>query len=234
MGGSDQMGNIMSGHELIRRVVKGDCFGLTLPIITNEEGNKFGKSAGNAVWLDSEKTSEFSFYQFFIRIADSEVEKLLKLLTFLPLNEINDIVKNHQKTPEMRSAQKILAEHVTLLIHGSAGLEKAKNISKALYSGEIEALGSLDPKEISSIFVGAQYVELLTSESTTVLEAAMKAKCFLTEKDAMRIITSGGFSINQKKATNISEIISPSIHIMKNSISIFRVGKKNYFIVKWT
>lgn len=118
LGGSDQMGNLMAGHELISRTAKTPVFGLTLPIITNEEGNKFGKSAGNAVWLDQEKTSPFSFYQFFVRIADSEVENLLKLLTLLPLKEINEIMVAHRQMPELREAQRRLAKEITLLVHG--------------------------------------------------------------------------------------------------------------------
>lgn len=118
LGGSDQMGNLMSGHELISRVTEKPVYGLTLPIITNEEGDKFGKSAGNAVWLDENKTSPFSLYQFFIRIADSEVEKLLKLLTFVPLKEIEAIMQEHRRIPEIREAQKRLAKEITLLIHG--------------------------------------------------------------------------------------------------------------------
>lgn len=119
LGGSDQMGNLKSGHELIGRVTNKEIFGLILPLITNEEGNKFGKSAGNAIWIDEAKTSSFTLYQFFIRIADSQVGNLLKLLTFLPLPEIDEIVKKHQEMPEKREAQQRLAEEVTLLIHGS-------------------------------------------------------------------------------------------------------------------
>lgn len=119
LGGNDQLGNMYSGHELITRLKKKDVFALTLPIITNEEGSKFGKSAGNAVWIDPEKTSPFTIYQFFARIADSEVEKLLKLFTFLELSEIKEIASKHQKQPELREAQTRLAEEVTLLLHGS-------------------------------------------------------------------------------------------------------------------
>lgn len=118
LGGSDQMGNLMSGHELISRAEKKEVFGLTLPIVTDEEGDKFGKSAGNAVWLDGAKTSAFSLYQFFVRRPDAEVEKLLKLYTFLPLTEIDLLMKEHLKEPEKRKAQTILAEDVTLLVHG--------------------------------------------------------------------------------------------------------------------
>lgn len=120
LGGNDQLGNMCAGYELITRITKKkDVFALTLPIITNEEGNKFGKSAGNALWLDADKTSPFSIYQFLVRIPDDGIEKLLKLLTFLELNEIESIMERHRKAPEGREAQRKLASEVTLLIHGS-------------------------------------------------------------------------------------------------------------------
>jgi len=119
MGGSDQTGNLMTGHELISRVErKREVFGLTLPLVTTEEGDKFGKSAGNAVWLDGNKTSPFALYQFFLRMPDSEVEKLLKLFTFIPLPQVEQLMLEHRKEPEKRKAQTLLAEDVTLLVHG--------------------------------------------------------------------------------------------------------------------
>lgn len=118
IGGSDQLGNIVAGHELISRTMKKDVFGFTLPLITAEGGKKFGKSLGNAVWLSQKKSSSFQLYQFFIRTSDSDVEKYLKLFTFLPLKQISHIVEEHEKEPELRKAQQILAENVTLLVHG--------------------------------------------------------------------------------------------------------------------
>lgn len=120
MGGNDQLGNMYSGHELITKYTKkNDAYALTLPIITNEAGSKFGKSEGNALWLDAHKTSPFTIYQFFVRIADTEVERLLQILTFLELDEITDIMNNHRQNPESLNAQKKLATEITLLIHGS-------------------------------------------------------------------------------------------------------------------
>lgn len=233
IGGSDQMGNIMSGRELIDRVTKKEVFGLTLPIITNEEGNKFGKSAGNAIWLDKNKTSEFSFYQFFVRLSDAEAENLLKLLTFIPFNEVNDMIEKHRRTPELREAQRTLATHLTLLVHGEEGLAKALMISDALYSGNIQALGELPPQEIRQVFKGASFAELFMDPGTTMFKAAMQAKCFATDHDAERIIAAGGFYINQKRATNPNEMLVKGVHILPNDVSLFRVGKKNYYIVKW-
>lgn len=234
IGGVDQMGNIMSGHELVSRVErKKEVYGLTLPLITNEEGDKFGKSSGVAVWLDKEKTSEFSFYQFFVRQSDAEAENLMKLLTFLPYNEVNDLIEKHRKSPEHRELQKALAEHLTLLIHGEDGLKKALTVSKALYSGNIQEIGTMEPKQIPELFVGAPYTELFMEPGTKMIDAAMRVKCFKTEQDAHRIISAGGFYINQKRAQNPSEMLSPDVHILPNGVSLFRVGKKNFYVVKW-
>lgn len=233
MGGSDQMGNIMAGQELISRVSKIEVYGLTLPLIKNEEGDKFGKSAGNAIWLDKDKTSEFTFYQFFVRLSDAEAENLLKLLSFLPTNEINDLIQKHRRTPELREVQKTIARDLTLLIHGEDGLKKALMISDALYKGDVNALGELKPQEVPKLFSGASYAELFLDPGTTMVQAAMQVKCFPTETDAHRIIAEGGFYINQKRAINPSEMLSPDIHILRNGVSLFRVGKKNYYIVKW-
>lgn len=233
LGGSDQMGNIITGHELISRCDKKEVFGLTLPLITNEEGDKFGKSAGNAVWLHSAKTSEFGFYQFFVRMSDAETEKLLKLFVFLPYNEILQAIERHKRNPEMREAQKLLARQLTLLIHGEEGLKKAQKLSDALYSGEVNALGELHPKEISQLFSGSSYNEMVIEPGTTIIDAAMKVKCFANDWHANRIITSGGFYINQQRVNNPQEVISQDIHILPNGVTLFRVGKKNYHIVRW-
>lgn len=233
MGGIDQMGNIMTGCELITRVFKKQGYGLTMPLITNEEGNKFGKSAGNAVWLDRTKTSEFSFYQFFLRQSDAEAEKLLKLFSFKPTNEVFQLIEKHRRTPELREAQKSIAEQLTLLIHGEEGLKKAQQVSDALFNGNVHAIGELDKEEVKEIFSGAPYSELIMEPGTTMADAAMLAKCFGSKHDAIRIISAGGFYINMKRTSNPDEILTPDIHILPNGISLFRVGKKNYYIIKW-
>lgn len=233
LGGNDQMGNIMTGCELITRVLKKQAYGLTMPLITNDEGDKFGKTAKKAVWLDKNKTSEFAFYQFFLRQPDTEAEKLLKLFSFKPTNEIFDLIEKHRKMPELREAQKALADQLTLLIHGEEGLTRARNISEALYNGNVNAIGELRKEEVKEIFSGALYQELIMEPGTKMVEAAMLAQCFRSKDDAERIIAAGGFYINMKRSTNTSEILSPDIHILPNGISLFRVGKKNYSIVKW-
>ncbi|XP_045477106.1 tyrosine--tRNA ligase, mitochondrial [Harmonia axyridis] len=233
VGGSDQMGNIKSGHELISKVSRKPVYGFTLPIITSEMGDKFGKSAGNAVWLSPEKTSPFTFYQFWMRQTDAEVEKMLKLFTFLTLGEIKDLMRQHMEKPEMRIPQKTLAKQVTLLVHGKEGLNSAKTTTKALYEGSVAALGSLKVEQIAEIFQGSAIVHILPEPGQTILDIAMKAQCFPRIEDAVRIISAGGFSINHQKSKNPNEVLNNDIHRLPNNTSLLRVGKKNYYIVKW-
>ncbi|KAI8040133.1 hypothetical protein M5D96_007563 [Drosophila gunungcola] len=214
MGGSDQTGNLMTGHELISR-----------------EGDKFGKSAGNAVWLDGNKTSPFALYQFFLRMPDSEVEKLLKLFTFIPLPQIEQLMSEHTREPEKRKAQTLLAEDVTLLVHGENGLKQAERVTNALYKGNVEGLAELNLAEIQQTFQGATMVDLMTEPGMSILELAMKAKCFPTETDAVRIINAGGFYVNQKRVQNIAEVLTTGIHILRNGVSLLRVGKRNFYII---
>ncbi|XP_075221677.1 tyrosine--tRNA ligase, mitochondrial isoform X2 [Lycorma delicatula] len=233
VGGSDQLGNISSGHEFISRVTKTEVYGLTLPLITTEQGNKYGKTEGNAIWLDPEKTSPFELYQFLIRTRDADIEKLLKFFTFYSVEFIDDICRKHKMKPELRLPQQKLAEQVTLLVHGEEGLKSAQIATKAMYDSSLEHLSQLSHKDVAAIFKGAETKELLLQPGLNVLEFALSAGCFKTEQDAKRIISAGGFSINQKKVTNIDEVLSDAVHILPNKISLARVGKRNYWVVKW-
>ncbi|XP_022130818.2 tyrosine--tRNA ligase, mitochondrial [Pieris rapae] len=233
IGGSDQMGNISAGHDLISRITKQSVYGLTLPLVTTEEGDKFGKSAGNAIWLDPNKTSPYSLYQFFIRTKDSEVEKLLKLFTFYSLGEIKDIMFKHKNHPQDRYPQQCLADQLTVLVHGEEGLKKARIATEAIHSKNVKSLITLSSTELEQVFEGAPVTQLLLSPGITVLKLGLKAKCFATEADAMRIIQAGGFYINHQKIKNIQEVITESVHILPNQLSLLRVGKRNHYIVKW-
>ncbi|RVE44461.1 hypothetical protein evm_010865 [Chilo suppressalis] len=233
IGGSDQMGNISAGHELISRTAKENVYGLTLPLVTTEEGDKFGKSAGNAIWLDPQKTSPYSFYQFFIRTKDSDIERLLKLFSFYSLGEIKDIMFKHKEHPEQRYPQMCLADQLTTLVHGKEGLQQALKATEAMYSKDVKSLVALSSVELEEVFSGATVTNILLSPGITVLELGMKANCFPTESDAMRIIQAGGFYINHQRVKKIDEVITESAHILPNLMSLLRVGKRNYYIVKW-
>lgn len=259
IGGSDQMGNIMSGYDLITKTGKEEVYGITLPLITAEGGKKFGKSLLNAIWLSPTKSSSFQLYQYFIRTKDSDVEKFLKLFTFIPLDRITDIVQAHMKEPENRRAQKLLAEQVTLLVHGGNRIKKtlftiiiylllytshhhditedgllaAQRASAVLYDKSLEYFVRMNALELADVFEDATIVEVLCEPGLTIYELARKAKCFKTDRDAQRIITAGGFYINYQRITNLDEVIVPGIHILSNNLSLLRVGKKTYHIVKW-
>ena len=234
IGGKDQLGNIVAGQEMISKEVHKDVWGVTIPLIVNEEGSKFGKSAGAPVWLDSNLTSPFTLYQFLLRLPDSQVEAMLRYFTFLQPQEIEDIVERHQEHPEKRGAQTCLAKNVTLLVHGQSGLDLAMKTTNILYNQDLNTLAKLSLEEARDVFSGAHFIQRIFSPGLTVLEMANKIGCFRTEKDAIRIIRAGGFSVNMVRIENTEEILTHGKHIMANGLTIVRVGKKNYYIVEWT
>ncbi|OXU18021.1 hypothetical protein TSAR_004213 [Trichomalopsis sarcophagae] len=234
IGGSDQMGNIMAGHELISRTARLNVFGFTLPLITAEGGKKFGKSLGNAIWLSPKRSSSFQMYQYFIRTTDADVENYLKLFTFLPLNQIKQIMVEHRQSPENRKAQQILAENVTLLVHGDEALQAAKNATLLLYDKSIESLSIMSQEQIAAAFEGANIVDIVPDDSNmTAFDLAMKAKCFKSESDAIRLIKAGAFYINYKRVTDLDEKIKFGNHILPNYITLIRTGKRTYHLVRW-
>jgi len=234
LGGSDQMGNIAAGQELISRAVDQQVFGITMPLITSESGDKFGKSAGTPVWLSPQKTSPFQVYQYMLRRPDSEMELLLKTFTFLPLGEIENTLTKHRSRPESRGAQEKLAENVTLLLHGEEGLILAQKSTDIIFNNDIKGLSTLSLAETRSIFKQADYVQKLYQPGISILDFAISIGCFSSERDALRIICAGGFYVNQTRSINPEEVIVHGIHILSNNITMVRVGKKNYYIVEWT
>ncbi len=209
-------------------------YGFTVPLITTSKGEKIGKTAGgNAIWLSPSQTSPFDFYQYFVRVPDSDVERMLKLFTFLPLAEVDNLMVKHLKRPEKLLAQRKLAEQVTLLVHGQGGLEEAQRITSVLYDSNPGMLGQLSLAELRSTFINAAYVRLLFETGLTVLDLAMKVGCFKSEKDAIRVISAGGFYVNQIRVRNTEEVVMPDVHLLPNNSMLIRVGKRNYFIVEW-
>jgi tyrosyl-tRNA synthetase len=176
IGASDQWTNILSGVELIRRKDGKEAFALTCPLVTDASGKKFGKSEGNAVWLDPKKTSPYDFYQFWVRQPDSVVEKYLKMYTFIPLPEIALIVEEHGKNPSARSAQKRLAREVTVLVHGTQEAVKAEKATLALFGdGEIDlsAVPTLTVSDAHNtvIVMGSEGFGISKSEMRRLIEA---------------------------------------------------------------
>uniref|UniRef100_A0A4W3IUX4 Tyrosine--tRNA ligase n=1 Tax=Callorhinchus milii TaxID=7868 RepID=A0A4W3IUX4_CALMI len=233
LGGTDQLGNLMSGYEFIQKVTGQEVYGITIPLVTSTSGDKLGKSAGNAVWLDSKKTSPFELYQYFVRQPDSNMERYLKLFTFIPLLEIENLMDNHRKDPGKRLAQKRLAAEVTKLIHGKEGLVSAKKCTNALYQSSVAALETMSDKELQELFREAPFSEILLEPGTSVLDLCRKANAIPDGPTGYQIITNGGIWINHVREAKAEQVLVLGQHILSNGLSLLRVGKKNYYIVKW-
>lgn len=234
LGGSDQLGNMVAGQEMIGRQVDTEVWGVTLPLIVNEAGDKLGKSAGAPVWLNEEKTSPFDFYQFFMRLSDSEAERMLVQLTFLSEREVEELVIRHREDPGKRLAQEKLASSLTLLVHGMSGLDLACKTTRVLYGGDLDTLSNLSLEEARQVFRGADYLQKLFQPGLCLMDFAVKLGCFRTDRDAERIIRAGGFYINTVRCANTEEVLVPGKHVTSNGLTVVRVGKKNYYIVEWT
>ncbi|XP_054973968.1 tyrosine--tRNA ligase, mitochondrial [Sorex araneus] len=233
LGGADQLGNIVSGYEFVRRMTGEDVFGITVPLITSTTGAKLGKSAGNAVWLSRDKTSPFELYQFFVRQPDDMVEKYLKLFTFLPLAEIQHLMELHRQQPERREPQKRLAAEVTKLVHGQEGLDSAKRCTKALYHSSVEALEAMSEEELKELFREASFSELVLDPGTSVLDTCRKAQAIPDGPRGYRMITEGGVSINHQPVTSPESVLVLGQHILRNGLSLLKVGKRNVYVIKW-
>ena len=228
-GGSDQWGNITAGTELIRKVRSREAFGITFPLLATSSGEKFGKSAGNAVWLDPKRTSPYQFYQFWIRTDDRDVERMLRLFTFLAMEEIEAVMSKHAEAPEQRSAQKRLAEEMTQLVHGTEQLRAAMNASEALFGGELSGLSDADLidifADVPSFTVAADHLEA-GMKIADVLVAAGAAK---SKGEAQRLVQGGGVYINNKRIDGPMTLVQRR-DLASESMFVVRVGKKSYYL----
>lgn len=239
IGGMDQSGNIYTGHELIKKVSATDTFGLLTPIITNQNGKKIGKSndsqdsTDSTVWLDGSKTSPFKLYQYFHRVPDTKVDEFLRIYTFIDDHTIEDMMVKHLKKPDdVWFCQRKLAEHVCLLLHGKQGLESAKKLTKVFYDQDPLELGKLNETELLELFCGNAMTDIIHDDELTALDIVMKSKCFKHEADALRIIQAGGVYLNNKRVMSKDVPITTDL-ILPNKTTVIRIGKKNYYIIKW-
>ena len=230
LGGSDQWGNITAGTDLIRRLRGAETFGVTLPLVCDSAGQKFGKSAGNAVYLDARKTSCFDFYQFFIRTQDADVVRFLKIFTFLPLGEIAELERLVQSDPGRREAQKRLAEEATRLVHGEAGLDVARRSTAALYG---EAMEGLRADDLLAVFADVPSTDLPAAKVAGALAVNLAADAGLcaSRGEARRLAQSGGLYVNNRRVTGVDEAVGPD-HLIEGRLVVLRSGKKNYHVVR--
>ena len=224
VAGSDQWGNITTGIELARKKLGVELYGMTMPLVLDNRGVKFGKTEGNALWLDKNKTSSYELYQYLINSDDSVVIDYLKKLTFLTKEEIEDIEKEHSDKPELRIAQKRLAEEVINFLHGKDEYLKAVNISECLFSGNIASLSAKDIK------TGLKEVPTFKLEgTTTLLDILVDNKICSSKREARELISGNSISVNGEKITDTDYEISKSIAI-ESEIVVIRRGKKKYYI----
>lgn len=224
IGGSDQWGNITSGIELVRKKLGKEIYGLTMPLITKADGTKFGKSEGGAIWLDKTKTTPYEMYQFFLNSEDSKVIEYLKKLTFISVEEIQELEEKHQKAPEKREAHKRLAEEVITFLHGKEEYQKAVKMSEALFQGNIK---NLTKDEIQICFKGVPEVSITSSN---LLDALVESKICSSKREAREFVTNGAISINGDKVTSADYELTDKDFI-EDAIIIKR-GKKNYYMGK--
>ena len=224
VAGSDQWGNITTGIELARKKLGVELYGMTMPLVLDNRGVKFGKTEGNALWLDKNKTSSYELYQYLINSDDTVVIDYLKKLTFLTKEDIENIEKEHNECPEKRIAQKKLAEEVITFLHGKDEYLKAVNISECLFSGNISKLSASDIK------TGLKEVPTFKIESSvTLLDLLVDNKICSSKREARELISGNSISINGNKITDLDYVINKDIAI-DNEIVVIRRGKKKYYI----
>lgn len=229
IGGADQWGNITAGLDLIRKKCgpEAAAFGLTIPLMVKADGTKFGKSAGDAIWLDAEKTSPYVFYQFWLNQDDRDVVKYLKYFTFLSKEELNVYEQQVADEPHLRAAQRRLAEEVTRFVHGDEALADAQRISQALFSGNIKDLSAKD------IYEGFKNMPTVHSSKTPCNLANWLVDLGIepSRRQAREDIANGALSLNGDKITDSAYELVPVRDSFDGRYIIIRRGKKNYFLV---
>ena len=235
IGGSDQWGNITGGTDLTRRLHGGQVYGLTLPLVTKADGTKFGKTESGTIWLDSSKTSPYAFYQFWLNTADADVYKFLKYFTFLPVARILEIEIEDKAAQGRPQAQGILAEEVTRLVHGVAGLEAAKRITQALFSGELTELTENEMEQLALDGLPSSGIALgdLEKPLTSLLTDCGMVKAGREVKDAL---ARNAVFVNGEPKGMDDNMASKSIFAAENAFYnrffVVKLGKKKYHLFK--
>ena len=235
MGGSDQWGNITTGTELIRRIGGGKGYALTCPLITKNDGSKFGKSEGGNIWLDPKRTSPYKFYQYWLNTADEDAEKYIKIFTFLDQETINTLIKDHKKEPHLRLLQKRLAEEVTVTVHNKVALNNAIKASNMLFGkSTYEDLIVLDTTTFLDVFEGVPQAEIPRSEieiGIDIIGALSEKTGFLkSNSEARRALKENSVAVNKIKVSEGFAINSSNL--INEQFVLLQRGKKNYFILK--
>ena len=230
LGGSDQWGNMTAGTELLRRKANKQGHVITIPLITDSTGKKFGKSEGNAIWLDADKTSPYEMYQFWLNVDDADAVKMLKIFTFLSLEEIAEIEEQFEAARHERLAQKVLAREVVSLVHGKAAYEQAVKTSEILFGGG--DLRQLDAKSILTGLKAAPQHQVTDDEDLTLVELLISAGIAPSKRQAREDITNGAIYINGERVQALDYVLTDSDKI-ENRLTVIRRGKKKNFVLTY-
>lgn len=228
IGGSDQWGNITSGIDLTRRMHQNQVYGLTVPLITKADGTKFGKTEGNAVWLDPAKTSPYKFYQFWINTADADVYRFLKFFTFMSIEDINALEEEDRNTDGAPRAQYVLAQAVTRLVHGDAGLAAAVRITESLFSGAVQDLTAADMAQLAQDGMPT----LSLTDGADLQQALVDADLVPSRGQARTMIGSNAITVNGEKQS-VPEYVFRQDDRLFGRYTLLRRGKKNYCLICW-
>ncbi len=225
--GADQWGNITTGLELIKKIEGKEAYGFTMPLVLDKYGNKFGKSAGNALWLDINKTSSYELYQYLINVDDSMVTSYLKIFTFLTPEEIMELDAKNKEHPELREAHKALAHEIIKDLHGEAEYEKAVQISQALFSGNIKGLSLKD------VEIGLKDVPtVMIDEGTTIMDAMVANKIVSSKREGREFLTAGSITVNGDKVQDENFALTKAV-ALEETLIVLRRGKKKNYIIKF-
>ena len=229
IGGSDQWGNMTAGTELLRRKADKTGHVITVPLITDATGKKFGKSEGNAVWLNPEKTSPYEMYQFWMNVMDADAVPFLKIFTFLSLDEIEDIRKQFEVAPHERLAQKVLAREVVTLVHGEEAYKEALNITEQLFAGNIK---NLSVKELKQGLRGVPNYQVQADENHNIVELLVASGVVNSKRQAREDVQNGAIYVNGDRIQDLDYVLSDADKL-ENELTVIRRGKKKYFVLTY-
>lgn len=227
IGGSDQWGNLVSGTDLIRKIEgpEVEVYGITSHLIMKADGTKFGKSEGQNIWLDPERTDAYTFYQFFINTSDEDVMDFMRRLSFKSYEEIMEIEASFKNEPHLRLAQKELAKELTELVHGKEGLDSAMRMTEALFSGDVQ---NLSVSELKQAFAGNVVIEV--NEDNNIVEMLVDTKIISSKREARELIQGGAIRVNGEVVKDLEFMITKDNAIGKE-ITVIRRGKKTYHLI---
>ena len=229
IGGSDQWGNMTAGTELLRRKADKTAHVITVPLITDATGKKFGKSEGNAVWLNADKTSPYEMYQFWMNVMDADAVRFLKIFTLLPLDEIEEIGKQFEAAPHERLAQKILAREVVTLVHGEKAYKEALNITEQLFAGNIK---NLSVKELKQGLRGVPNYQVNADDNLNIVELLVTAGVVNSKRQAREDVQNGAIYVNGERIQDLNYTLTDADKL-ENELTVIRRGKKKYFVLTY-